>query len=207
MSARLITAVALTAGAALLSGCEQEVSGKDMEAYVEEKAKSDTMAEVAKGDTELANQLAELKKADPTVKDAYYGVDENGVKQLHVITQKEGEEKSQDSMWPLVAGLAGGALIGSIMSNGGVSNYARTAPPASSGYYSRDDERKRRNTYTSGYVGSVMNNNRAAVYRATPPGSPALRQATMSTKSSGIWSGGSSSSSARSASHSSSSGG
>lgn len=201
MSVRLITAVALTAGAVMLTGCEQEVSSTDMDAYVEDKAKSDTMAEVAKGDTELAAKLAELKKADPSVKDAYYGVDENGNKQLHIVTQKEGEEKSQDSVWPLVAGLAGGALIGAIMANGGVSNYARTQPPVSSGYYSRDDERKRRNTYSSGYVGSVMANNRASIYRATPPGSPALKQATLSSKSTGIWSGGSS---ARASSHSSS---
>lgn len=209
MSVRSIAAVAVLAvGVAALSGCEEEVSGKDMEAYVEDKAKTDTMAQVAKEDTELKEQVAKLKATDPSVKDAYYSVDENGEKQLHVITEnKEDPSKVSDNVWPLVAGLAGGALIGSMMANGGVNNYARTAPPRSSGYYSREDEKKRRNTYTTSYVGSIMNTNRSNVYRATPAGSPALRAATLSTRSTGIWGGSSGGTSARAASHSSSSGG
>jgi len=208
MSARLITAVALTAGAALLSGCEQEISGKDMEAYVEDTAKSETMAQVAQEDTDLKDNLAKLQAKDPSVKDAYYAVNDKGEKELHVVTENaQNPEKVENSVWPIVGAMAGGAVLGHMLSSGGANNYVRQYPPQSSGYYAREDEKKNRNTYTSSYVGNVMATNRASVYRATPPGSPALKAATLSTRSSGIWGGGSSSSSARSASHSSSSGG
>lgn len=209
MSVRSIAAVAaLAVGVTALSGCEEEVSGKDMEAYVEDTAKSETMAQVAKEDTDLKDNLAKLQAKDPSVKDAYYSVDEQGQKQLHVISENPDKPDSvQDSVWPIVGALAGGAILGNMLASGGSNNYVRQYPPRSSGYYAREDERKNRNSYTSSYVGNVMATNRASVYRATPPGSPALKAATLSTRSSGIWGGGSSSSSARSASHSSSSGG
>lgn len=191
MSARVIATVAIAASAAMLSGCEQEVSGKEMETYVEEKARTDSTAQISKEDAELKSQLAKLQAQDPTVKDAYYGVDENGNKQLHVITQQEGEEKSESSVWPLVAGMAGGYLLGSMLSSGGVQQYAQTRPPVGrSYYYSREDERKKRNTYSSAYMGHVMANNRSAIYKATPPGSPALKQAVLNTRNSGIFNGG-----------------
>lgn len=191
MTARVIAAATLAASAALLSGCEQEVSGKEMETYVEEKARTDSTAQISKEDAELKSQLAKLQAQDPTVKDAYYGVDENGNKQLHVITQQEGEEKSESSVWPLVAGMAGGYLLGSMLSSGGVQQYAQTRPPVSRNYYySREDERKKRNTYSSAYMGSVIANNRSAIYKSTPPNSPALKQAVLNTRSSGIFAGG-----------------
>lgn len=190
MTARLIAAATLAAGAALLSGCEQEVSGKEMETYVDEKARTDSTAQISKEDAELKSQLSKLQAQDPTVKDAYYGVDENGNKQLHVITQQPGEEKSESSVWPLVAGMAGGYLLGSIMSSGGVQQYAQTRPPVSHSYYSREDERKKRNTYSSAYMGAVVANNRSAIYKSTPPNSPALKQAVLNTRSQGIFAGG-----------------
>jgi len=186
----MIAAAALAAGAAMLSGCEQEVSGKEMETYVDDKARTDSTAQISKEDSELKNELAKLQAQDPTVKDAYYGVDDKGNRELHVVTQQPGEEKSESSVWPLVAGMAGGYLLGSMLSSGGVNNYAQTHAPRTSGYYSREDERRRRNTYSSTYMGAVVANNRASIYRATPPGSPALKQATLNTRQSGMFAGG-----------------
>lgn len=209
MNVRDLTAAAVIATSMLsLTGCEQEVSGKDMDAYVEDTAKSETMAQVAKEDIDLKDNLTKLQEKDPSVKDAYYSVDDKGQKQLHVVREDaEKPDSVQNSVWPIVGAMAGGAILGNMLASGGANNYVRQNPPAASGYYAREDEKKNRNTYSGGYVGSVMNTNRNNIYSATPPGSSALRAATLSTRSTGIWGGSSGGSSARAASHSSSSGG
>jgi hypothetical protein len=191
MSVRELAAAAVIATSALsLTACEQEVSGKDMDAYVEDTAKAETMAEVAKEDTDLKDNLAKLQAKDPSVKDAYYAVNDKGEKELHVVTENpQDPEKVENSVWPIVGAMAGGAVLGHMLSSGGASNYVQQYPPRTSSYYSREDEKKNRNTYSSVYTSSIMANRRAAIYKATPPGSPALKQAVLSTKTTGIYAG------------------
>jgi hypothetical protein len=106
---------------------------------------------------DLRNELAQLQATDPSVKDMYYGVDENNDRVVHVVRE---EASGQTSMvWPLLGGMAAGALVTKMISNGGVSNYASHYPPAHyQSYYSREDERAERNRTYENYQRSRYQN-------------------------------------------------
>lgn len=204
---KAIVAMAATTAFLALTGCDQEPTDAEVQAAIDEEAKAQTMSDVAAEDVELKQKLIELQKIDPSVKDAYYSYDANGVKQLHVVkedpTKKDesGASGMSESVWPLVAGLAGGALLANMISSGGSNNYANRYPPASyqSGF-TREEEKKRRNTYTSSYVGTAMANNRSSI--ASSPSRMSSVRTNLSTRTYGALAGGSS---ARASSHSSSS--
>lgn len=204
---KAIVAVAVAGAALALAGCDYEPTEAEIQAAIDEEAKSQTMSDVASEDVELKQKLIELQKVDPSVKDAYYSYDDNGVKQLHVIKEDpskpaaDGTSGLSESVWPLVAGLAGGALLANMMNSGGANNYANRYPPRSyqSGF-TREEEKKRRNTYTSSYVNTAMMNNRSSI--ASSPARVSSVRTSLSTRTSGALSGGSS---ARASSHSSSS--
>lgn len=167
---KAIVAVAATTAVLALSGCDYQPTDAEVQAAIDEEAKKQTMSDVSAEDVELKQKLIELQKVDPSVKDVYYSYDANGVKQLHVIKEDkskptaDGSPGLSESMWPLVAGLAGGALLANMISAGGSNNYANRYPPAryQSGF-TREEEKKRRNTYTSGYVNTAMMNNRSSI--------------------------------------------
>ncbi|WP_061289939.1 hypothetical protein [Azotobacter vinelandii] len=184
----------LAATAVTLTGCQQEDNPPRQSTASTESA--ETRARLSGESTELKAELARLQAADPTVKDIYYGVDEEGNKVLHVV-RDQGNEQSGSSVWPLVGGMAAGALIGHMISAGGVGNYARHNPPAQvNSFYSREDERRRRNTVTAGYAGYVGQSQ-----KKPSAGSPSSARptTTLSTRSTGVFS---SPSSARATSHS-----
>lgn len=118
-----------------------------------------TNAEVVPGagaqdQTELKESLAQLQATDPTVKDMYYGVGENGERVVHVVREEqnsEGVSSVSSSVWPLLGGMAVGALVANMVSSGGVSKFASSNPPyRANSYFSRDDERgSRNNNYRS----------------------------------------------------------
>ena len=99
-----------------ISGCE------DTDSYYKEEARSLAQENISKEESELAQKLQDLKAVDPTVKDAYYGVDSEGNKELHIIREENGEESS--SIWPLVGGMAAGYLMASMIGSGSVNNYS-----------------------------------------------------------------------------------
>jgi len=203
----IVGAVVASTALLALTGCEQEPTDAEIQAAIDEEAKAQTMSDMASEDVELKQKLLELQKVDPAVKDAYYSVDENGVKHLHVVKEdpskkdENGASGMSESVWPLVAGLAGGALLMNMMNSGGSSAYANRYPPSSyqSGF-TREEEKKRRGTYTSSYVNTAMMNNRSSI--ASNPARLSSVRTNLSTRTSGALS---SSSSARASSHSSSS--
>lgn len=108
----------------------------------------------AQDQTELKESLAQLQATDPTVKDMYYGVGENGERVVNVVREEqnsEGASSITSSVWPLLGGMAVGALVANMVSSGGVSKFASTNPPyRANSYFSRDDERgSSKNNYRS----------------------------------------------------------
>jgi PBP1b-binding outer membrane lipoprotein LpoB len=180
-----------------LAGCDgEEPSTDDVHDYVEQETKSQTMESISKEEVELKKSLEELHRTDPSVKDLYYSSDENGGRQLHVVRDaptKESASSVSETVWPILGGVAAGALVSHMISSGGVSNYTRSNPPFSDSYYSQEDQRKKKNEYTSGYVNSMVAQNRTRLYAS--PGLSSNVRAAVSSRSSGVFA---SSSSARS---------
>ena len=142
---------------ALLTGCDNS-----HDPQVPKSAAADfstelrqTNADVVPGagaqdqDAELKESLAQLQATDPTVKDMYYGAGDNGERVVHVVREEqnsEGVSSVTSSVWPLLGGMAVGALVANMVSSGGVSKFASTNPPyRANSYFSRDDERGNRN--------------------------------------------------------------
>ena len=192
-------ALSVIAASLSLTGCDNssdEPSTDDVHDYVEQQAKSQTMESISKDEIELKKSLEELHKTDPSVKDLYYSANEKGEKQLHVVQDspnKESASSVSETVWPILGGVAAGALVSHMISSGGASNCARSTPPAGQYYYSQEDQRKKKNEYTSGYVNTVMSSNRSNLY-SNPRLSNNVRSV-VSSRSTGAFS---SSSSARS---------
>lgn len=174
-----------------LAGCddEEEPTTDDVHDYVEQEAKSQTMESISKDEIELKKSLDELHKTDPSVKDLYYSANENGEKQLHVVRDNPTSESASsvsETVWPILGGVAAGALVSHMISSGGVNKYAQSYPPSSNSYYSQEDHRKKKNEYTSGYVNTMMMQNRAGLY-SSPSLSSNVRSA-VSSRSTGVFS-------------------
>lgn len=116
---------------------------------------SQEIAQPQEKNADLREELATLQASDPTVKDIYYGVDEKGERVLNVVREEtNGESASSISstVWPLLGGMAAGAVIAKMVSSGGVSNYASHYPPArAQSFYSRDDERNYQKQSSNAY--------------------------------------------------------
>ena len=186
---RSILAAAIAITAVTLTACDSDNQ--------EQQAQAEARARISGEETELKAALAQLKEKDPTVKDVYYGQDENGERTLHVVKETE-KEGASSMVWPLLGGMAAGALVGHMLSSGGPSQYAQSYPPSrTQSYYSRDDERRDRNTTTSAYAGGVLNRSRTMV--SSPSYRPSPSASALSTRSSSVFS---SSTSARSGGYS-----
>lgn len=192
--ALIISALAIT-----LSGCEQEPpSQAEEQAFVDDQAGSAVRQQLAEDQKDLDATVKELQTKDPSVKDAYYSYSEKGEKVLHIV-REEANGKNSDSVWPLVGGMAMGALTGYAMaqmmnSRGGYNNYQSSNRPMSQAHYDEEERRKRRNTASAGYTNMMMNNSRSAV-RASPSYRSNLNSGVSNYRSGSSWS---SSSSARS---------
>lgn len=198
-------AVALAALA--LAGCDDDNPSQDEEnQFVQSEALKESNAQQAADQKDLEQTIKELQQQDPTVKDAYYGVDKDGNKQLHIVKEEaNGSGSYSETVWPLVGGLATGYLLAKMFSsNGGYSHYNGSYRPSNSYSYMEDDRRKHRNTVTSGYMGAIMNSSRARVM-SNPNYKVNLSKSVVQSRQSGVFAR-SSGVSARGASHSSSGG-
>lgn len=199
--------IGLAIAAALLSGCDDSPTPDEQQAYVEQEAGSKVRAQLAEDEKELKSALAELQKADPSVLDLYYTISSTGEKQLHIVRkedsasspttaptvaasgstpvsqpQAQSQSNVSDMIFPLVGGLAAGALITSMInSGGGVRGYAAQHPPASSSMYQEEERRKQRNVGTAGYSTALMSRSRASV-SSSPNFSSNMRQSVSSSR-------------------------
>lgn len=216
---RSLLAAAIAAASIFIAGCEeQEPTPEEKAAYINSEAEKQVRAQVSADETELKTALAQMQSVDPSIKDIYYGLDDKGNRVLHVVHQNAPSSAStttaattpspssstpgqsvaatsdvSDMVWPMVGGMAAGALAVSMMKSGSFSSFASNNPPASSRVYREEERRKERNVATSGYVNTMMGGARSSVTRNPNFGS-SMRSSVIGSRSSGIFS---SSSSAR----------
>lgn len=69
-----------------LMGCDSE--NPEETAKDEADIDANTRAAMNKDDAELKEELAKAQAKDPSIKDMYYGVDDDGNKVLHVIREQ-----------------------------------------------------------------------------------------------------------------------
>ncbi|AXF53076.1 MAG: integral membrane protein [Caudoviricetes sp.] len=148
-----ITAATIVGLSALmLTGCESEADKQS-------NINAATRSALNSDDAELKKALADAQAKDPSVKDVYYSVDENGQRQLNIVREvkdpKTGESSMMNDMLPLLGGMAAGMLIANAMSAGG--GFNRGYQPSRS-YSSQAEYRRKKNYATSGYAGYVRSN-------------------------------------------------
>ncbi|MNE07811.1 hypothetical protein D3C80_1004450 [compost metagenome] len=218
--------VVLASALALLAGCDggDAAYPDEEQAYVDEQAGAQTRQQLAEDEKDRQAALKELQAQDPSVKDVYFTMDENGKKQMHVV-REEANGQSSDSVWPMVASAGAGALGGYLLakamtSSGGVSQYQQQHQPLQTTQCdNRDERRKCKNGSSAGYMAAMMNQNRAAVraqpnyrqnmnnrvsqWRAAPSSAPATVQSATQSRAKAVFA--NSGSSARASSHGSSS--
>lgn len=171
-----------------LVGCEAE--NPEETAKDEADIDANTRAAMNQDDAELKEELAKAQAKDPSIKDMYYGTDDEGNKVLHVIREVKdpatGQVQAQNTTAPMLQGMVLGMLMSNMMNNnfagGGYSN--RSYPMSESRNY-----RNQATSRYSGYTRSIQ----ARSYVSARPGSA------YSTRSAGAFS---SSSSARSGGYS-----
>jgi hypothetical protein len=182
-NSHIAVAIALSS---LLVGCDEgPPSPEEEKAYVEEQAAAQVRQTLASDQQDLKDTIAELQKKDPSVKDAYYSINEKGEKELHVVRETADGQRS-DSAWPLLGGMATGYLLARAMSaGGGVSNYSQSYPPASSNRCDKNDQRRCQNSGGSAYTTMLMNNARNSV-RSSPSFKTDMTSKVLTTRSTGI---------------------
>ena len=210
--------VAGAAALAVIAGCDDKPYADEEQAYVDEQAGAATRKQMGDEETDRMQALKELQAQDPTVKDVYYSVDENGNKQMHVV-RETADGKNSDSVWPMVASAGAGALGGYLLAKaitgaGGVNNYSQQHRPLTTQQYDEDERKKRRGSAGAGYNAWMMNQNRSAVrsapnfqsnmnsrvsqWRSSPSSAPASVRAAATSRASAVMSSGGG---GRSASH------
>ncbi|QNR53812.1 hypothetical protein phiK7A1_022c [Pseudomonas phage phiK7A1] len=181
----------------MLVGCEAE---PDPAATAADEADIDSAArqKLNADEAELKEELKKAQEKDPTIKDMYYSVDDDGQKILHIVRELPKEEgkpaQSHDSAVPMMQGMLLGMLMSNMMNNN-YGNYSRQYGgngSYNSRSYNSSDARRQRNTATSGYVAATRSS-AARSYVSSRPSSA------YSSRSSGALS---SSSSARSSGYS-----
>jgi len=178
---------ALAFSSIFLSGCEQE--NPEETAKDEADIDANTRAALNQDEVELKQELAKAQAKDPSIKDMYYGVDDEGNKVLNVIREVKdpatGAMQAQQTS-SMMNGMVLGMLMGHMMSNnfngGGMMNRS----------YPMSESRNYRNQATSRYSG-YSRTVQARSYVSSRPSSA------YSTRSAGAFS---SSSSARSGGYS-----
>lgn len=180
----------------MLAGCD--VENPEETAKDEADIDANTRAQLNKDDAELKDELAKAQAKDPSIKDMYYGVDDEGNKVVHVVREvkdeKTGQMQSHDSSMPMLQGMVLGMLMSNMMNNN-YGNYSRQYGGSgnySSRMYNSSESRSYRNQATSRYSAST----RSVMQRSYVSSRPS---SAYSTRSSGAFS---SSSSARSGGYS-----
>lgn len=196
-----LLALAVAGASIFLAGCEpSEPTQEEINSYVDGEAQKQVRAKISAEESELKEALRQMQAVDPTIKDIYYGVDDKGNRVLHVVHENQtagaagGGQQAvassgvSDMVWPLVGGMAAGALAASMINSGSLSNFASHNPPASSRMYAEEERRRERNVASSGYVGSMMNSARSSV-RSSPNFNSSMRSTVIGSRSSGVFSG------------------
>jgi hypothetical protein len=174
------------AAAISLAGCDDSPSPEEEQAYVDQQAQMAVRAQLATDEKELKTAVEDMKRSDPSIKDAYYGVDSNNQKELHVVHQSaEGTSGFSEMVWPMVGGMAVGAIAANMMSSGGgLKGYAASHPPRSYASYDEEERKRRRNVGSSGYTGMLMSSSRGNIYRS-PNFQSSMRESVITTRSTG----------------------
>lgn len=124
-------------------------------------------AALTKEEEELAAELKKAQEVDPTIQDIQYTTTASGERALQVVQQKGSQATSM--IWPLLGGMAAGALMANMMnSGGGYGGYSRGHSPYSSNSYAydrgrMDAERDRARANNRAYRTNSSNQQRAAL--------------------------------------------
>ena len=148
--------LAVAVGASLsvmLAGCDSPTT------YTPEQVNSETRQVMGKEEQELKQALADAKAKDPTIRDMYYSVNDKGERELNIIREvkdpQTGQTAANNTVMPLLGGMAAGMLIGNMMNGGG---FGGGYKPSYSYTRSYEDERRRKNSVTSAYTSHVRSN-------------------------------------------------
>lgn len=176
---------------ATLTGCEPT---EDPQATAADEADIDsqTRQKINAEEAELKEELKKAQAKDPTIKDMYYSVDENGNKQLNIVREVKdpttGETRAHSDVLPLVTGMALGMLMGNMMNSSG--GYNPGYAPVRSSYYSKEEERRRKNVATGGYAGYVRTSTARTYVSSRPTSAYSTRSAGALSSSSSARAGG-----------------
>lgn len=196
------TLIALLISSVVLAGCgksDSEIAAEKAAyaAQLEQIAQQNAKQQQEADELELAGVIAELKKGDPLIKDAYYGYNEKGDRVLHVVRDNPVQPQApqqqyaqqgangqpviinnqpaqqaasgvSESVWPLLAGAGAGMLLAQAMnSGGGYNSYQQNHRPYSNNYYNDNDYRRERSTVVNNYRTTVVQQTRSQV-RSNP---------------------------------------
>lgn len=162
--------------ATTLTGCEPT---EDPQATAADEADIDsqTREKINAEEAELKEELRKAQEKDPTIKDLYYSVDDQGNKVLNIVRETKdpatGETKAHSDVMPLVTGMALGMLMGNMMASGG--GYNPGYRPMSSTTYSPSEARRRKNVATGGYAGYVRSSTARSYVSSRPTSSYSTR--------------------------------
>lgn len=178
-------ATALAFSTVFLAGCD--IEDPDETAKDEADIDANTRAELNKDETELKDELAKAQAKDPSIKDMYYGTDDDGNKVLHVVREVKdpvtGQVQAQQTS-SMMNGMVLGMLMGHMMSNnfsgGGMSNRS----------YPMSESRNYRNQATSRYSSSTRSTMARSYVSARPSSAYSTRSAGAFSSSSSARSGG-----------------
>lgn len=167
----------------MLVGCDQE--NPEETAKDEADIDANTRAQLNKDDAELKEELAKAQAKDPSIKDMYYGTDDEGNKVVHVIREVKdpatGVAQAHDSTMPMMQGMLLGMLMSNMMNGGG--GY-------SSRMYPMSESRNYRNSATSRYSSSTRSAMQRSYVSSRPSSAYSTRSAGALSSSSSARSGG-----------------
>lgn len=174
---------ALAFSTIFLTGCEQE--NPEETAKDEADIDANTRAAMNQDEVELKEELARAQTKDPSIKDMYYGTDDEGNKVVHVIREIKDpatdQAQAHDSTMPMVQGMLLGMMMSNMMNGGG--GY-------SSRMYPMSESRSYRNQATSRYSGYSRQIQARSYVSARPTSAYSTRSAGAFSSSSSARSGG-----------------
>lgn len=181
--------LSIAAVAALLSGCDHAPDAEEEAQYLQEATTKEYNTQQMNDATDLKQTLAELQKKDPTVKDVFFGVDEKGNKELHVVHEDEKDpQQYHESSFPMGGFISGYLMAQMFNNNGGYHNsYSNFASPSKSLTYREEDKKKNKSVVTSGYFSSIMTQSRGRVL-SNPNYKANMTNAVTQSRSTGIFS-------------------
>lgn len=187
--------IAILVASTILAGCGESDAEKaarvaQEQAIAEQVAQEEAAKQQAAEDAELRDIVAQLKKGDPLVKDAYFGYNEKGERTLHIVRDNPPQTAAaaapaapgqpivinqapaassgvSESIWPLAAGIGAGMLLANtINNNGGYSNYSNSHRPMGyNNYDNYDNYNRNRTTVINNYHTTTIKNVRKDVYK------------------------------------------